>query len=257
MARRREMDDLRRELKQHVDILDRLRASSESDALAVVRMLRTTSDVPAVHAALFGSVVLSRPSDMKTARAISPTTYSSVEFELAALHKAVYPTLTPVEINSVDLVDLVNFDLRTPSSPQLTSMSVDKGKDRDSAGAQTIDPKLINHSMLPSPHEQEDGAIGPSPTPMYCDERLAGLKIGFWTNVPINDAHAASAISFYLETDYGINGFFDADLFLDDLLAHRLGNCSAFLVNSLLSLACVSGTSFWTPSLHMAYYTNS
>jgi hypothetical protein len=160
----------------------------------------------------------------------------------------VYPTLTPVDIGSIDLVDLVEFNLRAPPPSSATSAqalsTVDKGKDREAVGEQTIDPKLINNRAHPPPHDHDDIMVGTSLKPLYCDDRLSRVKIGFWTNVPLSDAAAAAAISFYLETDYGINGFFDADVFLDDLLARRLENCSAFLVNAVLCLACVSDFNF-------------
>jgi hypothetical protein len=247
MARKREMEDLRAELKQHADILDRLRVGSEAEALAVVRMLKQSPDIADIHAALNSSVMLARPSAVKAARAVAPTTYSSIEFELATLHKAVYPTLTPVEIGSIDLVDFVDFNIRSPSLPAQALPSTDKGRTAASAVAQTIDPKLINNKMLLASQDSDESDNSMDelwPTPAYCDDRLSRVKIGFWTNVPISDAHAAAAISFYLEADYGINGFFDADLFLDDLLSHQLENCSAFLVNALLCLACVSDPIF-------------
>ncbi|KAK1969089.1 hypothetical protein LY78DRAFT_726793 [Colletotrichum sublineola] len=73
--------------------------------------------------------------------------------------------------------------------------------------------------------------------PKYCDSRLERLQIRYWTKVPISNELAARLISFYLETDHAVMGFFDADLFLDDLLACRQNFCSAFLVAAVLCIA--------------------
>ncbi|KAG6028780.1 hypothetical protein E4U41_000583 [Claviceps citrina] len=72
----------------------------------------------------------------------------------------------------------------------------------------------------------------------FCDARLHNLQIHFWTRVPIPNRLAASAISFYLETDHLTAGVFDADLFLTDLVEQRLQHCSSFLVSALLCFAC-------------------
>jgi hypothetical protein len=78
-----------------------------------------------------------------------------------------------------------------------------------------------------------------APESQYCDERLNHLLIGFWTPTPIGDETAARAISLFLETTHPILSFFDADLFLSDLVHHRHRFCSPFLVSALLSYACV------------------
>lgn len=81
---------------------------------------------------------------------------------------------------------------------------------------------------------------GPSTTPRpLCDDRLANLKISFWTNVQIPDGLAAEAISLYLETDHPLLGTFNPSRFIGDLVDHRKVTCSTFLVNVLLYWGCV------------------
>ncbi|KXL45058.1 MAG: hypothetical protein FE78DRAFT_148967, partial [Acidomyces sp. 'richmondensis'] len=58
--------------------------------------------------------------------------------------------------------------------------------------------------------------------------------IKYWTVVPISNEFAASIISQYLEVDHPTLGFFDADLFIHDLVYRRLEFCSPLLVSSLL-----------------------
>jgi hypothetical protein len=80
----------------------------------------------------------------------------------------------------------------------------------------------------------------PAPPPKYCDERLAMLDMSMWTTVPISNDLAAAAISLYLQIDHPLLGFFDADVFLEDLLAGRPRYCSTLLVSALLFWALVS-----------------
>ena len=80
----------------------------------------------------------------------------------------------------------------------------------------------------------------PAPPPTYCDARLAMLDMSMWTTVPIPNDLAAAAISLYLQTDHPLLGFFDADVFLEDLLEGRSRYCSTLLVSSLLFWALVS-----------------
>lgn len=73
-----------------------------------------------------------------------------------------------------------------------------------------------------------------------CDRRLLQLNIGYWTHQPIDNELAARAISCYLTLSHPFFSFFEANLFLDDLVGNRLHYCSPFLVNSLMAYACVS-----------------
>jgi hypothetical protein len=82
---------------------------------------------------------------------------------------------------------------------------------------------------------------GPSLPRTFCDERLYNLDIGYWSMVPIQNELAASLISFYIETDHSYVGFFDVDLFLEDLVYCRQRFCSSFLVSAVLYAASVRG----------------
>lgn len=89
-----------------------------------------------------------------------------------------------------------------------------------------------------------DHRTGP---PMICDTRLFRLKIRFWTTVPISNELAASIISTYLEVEHPIYGFFDANLFLQDLVNQEVQHCSPLLLNSTLFWACVSSAGHISP----------
>ena len=99
---------------------------------------------------------------------------------------------------------------------------------RKFAGIASTTEQMSMHSPLP--------ALPPT----YCDARLAMLDMSMWTTVPIPNDLAAAAISLYLQTDHPLLGFFDADVFLEDLLKGRPRYCSTLLVSSLLFWVLVS-----------------
>ncbi|QKD59106.2 uncharacterized protein FOBCDRAFT_144586 [Fusarium oxysporum Fo47] len=68
--------------------------------------------------------------------------------------------------------------------------------------------------------------------------RLEKLRISYLTKVPVSNKLAATLISFDIDTDHKIMGFFGADVFLEDLVECRQIFCSSFLVNAVLCLAC-------------------
>jgi hypothetical protein len=75
--------------------------------------------------------------------------------------------------------------------------------------------------------------------PPESDPRLANAKVSRWTTVQIGDADARRLIGHFLETDHPIIGFFDADLFLEDLSTYSHDFCSEFLVTCILFWSCV------------------
>lgn len=152
-----------------------------------------------------------RPSEWTTFRGILPETP-------IASPAAVYATVLPIPA-SPSPPPLRSPPIDTPSSPKdailgLLTLSQDKKPDL----------VLLNEAR---PKE-------------HCDLRLNDLSVSFWTRVPISDRSASTLISAFLETDNSAVGFIDKDLFLTDLVQHNPTFCSAFLVNSILYLACVS-----------------
>jgi hypothetical protein len=169
------------------------------------------------------------------------------------MHGIVYPELTPLDIASIDADNLFQVD-SCRSIQHITESFIRRRKIFTEAvvGAEEIEPQLsvgFPPSALGDISPQKDylGA-GQFQAQKYCDSRLNDLRVDFWTKVPISNEFAAAAISVYLENEHAILGFFDADLFLTNLIDHSLDYCSPFLVSSLLCLACVSPTaSVWLP----------
>ena len=73
----------------------------------------------------------------------------------------------------------------------------------------------------------------------FVDARLADMDISYWTNVKVDNAFAARAISFYLEVEHPLIGVFDPSLFLTDFFGHGTRFCSPLLVSSLMAWSCV------------------
>ncbi|KAM0717809.1 hypothetical protein Q7P37_006141 [Cladosporium fusiforme] len=80
-------------------------------------------------------------------------------------------------------------------------------------------------------------------TQLGCDPRLTDIRIDRWTPVAVQDSDAARLVSIYLQTDHPIIAPFDADLFVEDLVAGAESFCSSLLVNSVLYWACLSSSS--------------
>lgn len=220
--------------QDHGDILYRLKNAPESEALELLRRLRATGNASAALASAQGSMHGKYlPSDIRHAQSIATPTASSLEFELTARHSIAYPPLAPIDIYSVDLGRLLGPSRRS-SFVNLESLPQEFGA---TPSNQSLDVLTVASTpMWPDDHSDVSGPQ----IPHYCDPRLHQLEIGYWTRVPISNELAAGAISMFLETNHPVLGFFDADVFLNDLIDHKLQFCSAFLVHALLSYACVS-----------------
>lgn len=156
-----------------------------------------------------GSLTRKRPSDWTTIRGILPRTP-------VASPAAVYPIVLPIRATQSP-TPLPSPPINTPTSPKDAILGLltlpRKGK-----------PDLI---LLNEAHPKE-----------HCDLRLNELSVSYWTRVPISNRSASTLISTFLETDNSAVGFIDEDLFLTDLVQHNPTFCSAFLVSSILYLAC-------------------
>ncbi|EXA28888.1 hypothetical protein FOVG_19546 [Fusarium oxysporum f. sp. pisi HDV247] len=236
-------EELQQELKTLTALVDRLRNSSEEDAFSLIRQLKTTPDVSEILASVREPPPIKQPSSHQCALAILPPTQSFVEYELTILHDFSYPALEPIELPEIDL-----DRLEKSNWPKSTTSIDDKVlADLDSmpGSLKSVVPSQLNaipQTAFPGSPKSPSVVIGPSPPLRWCDSRLNRLNINYWTRVPISNELAAGAISTYLETDHALLGFFDADLFLSDLVEQRLNYCSPFLVSSLLCMACLCYT---------------
>ncbi|KAK2009234.1 hypothetical protein LZ32DRAFT_620785 [Colletotrichum eremochloae] len=226
-------------LQDQTRLLESLRSLPDSEALQLLQQLRQTSNTSRLVSSLEGGLqVAARPSDLDTARAILPATQSSIEFELMTQYGTAYPRLQASPIAELMNIlptgkNLVAVGL--PGAPDNNLVPMHTGKLESSRPESRTQRSTADSGS--AGNKQPTRTAGPRPPPQYCDSRLERLQIRYWTKVPISNELAARLISFYLETDHAVMGFFDADLFLDDLLACRQNFCSAFLVAAVLCIA--------------------
>lgn len=204
--------------------------------MGVLAQLRLVPDVSFLLSRANGGVFLRNClSEHKTARAMSPSTQSEVEFELMAQYQTAYPKLPVVDLESGDGVFNSPGRKSRACTPKTQS---NQGKESFVLdGSHSDEPVSRNHGEA---FHQLSSPIGPSIPPLYCDSILRQLDISYWIKVPVSNEVAARLISYYLTTDHSIFGIFDSDLFLEDLVGHGLQFCSAFLVCSILYLSSVS-----------------
>jgi hypothetical protein len=235
MALVQQIDQLKRELSEHTEIIEHLRSVSEPEALAVIRRLKSTPNASMVLSTLRGSAhTTTRLSELRALRGTVPLTEFETETELSVLHQFVYPILEPLDPSAIDIESLFHLPSESP-----VMLTVDTMKPTGSCSTSEI--AISPPSPLRGARSRGMSPItGPAPDRQYCDSRLANLAIDYWTSVPISNEFAACVLSHYLETDHPIFACVDADLFLSGLVDRTLEHCSPFLVSALMAFACVS-----------------
>ncbi|KAK2590778.1 hypothetical protein QQS21_011532 [Conoideocrella luteorostrata] len=194
---------------------------SQSLVLEVIRVLNTVpaeeiiQKLQALKREIDASTILSilRDQDILNLDADYSNTIATMNDELQSLE------LGPQNPNAY------------PTVPTLTSDTL-----RGDVYQQLIQP-TAQTSSVDNSADTTQNKTGHTTLPL-CDSRLAKLEINHWTNVPITNEEAARAISFYLETDHPLLGFFDPTLFISDLVMIKTDYCSKLLINALLYWAC-------------------
>lgn len=205
MALKSEVENLQHRLREHTDFLESIRNAPEDEVLSIVRQIRSAENASAVLSSYQGRVGgVNQFSEHTSARAAIPSTESGVELELVMLHPTAYPVHPPP----------------APSSVASTIL--------------TREPGLLHATTSSS-----STSLPPGETYTHRNPRLEHLTVSYWTRIPIDDQLAAQAISHYLDVEHPVIGFFDAELFVRDLVEQRLNFCSSFLFSSVMSLACV------------------
>ena len=217
------------------ELLHFLAYASEDQAQEALRRLRNSDSPNAILRAIRGgSPNTEHLSEKSTVRAMLPRLQSGVDFELTVRHHMVYPNLSPVKFS-------LDGDSLRLQLVQSREFSESPGSARGSGNASSPQPYESRPSSLPGMSiRRASPLLGPPQLPSYCDNRLRHLKIDYWTKVSISNEFAAAVLSFTLELEHTFLGFFDADLFITDLIDQRERFCSSFLVNALFYYACVS-----------------
>ncbi|POR32983.1 Nitrogen assimilation transcription factor nirA [Tolypocladium paradoxum] len=232
MAMRRELETLKRDHGKLAELLDILRTVPERQAFDVLRSLRlTTADhadlLPSSGGGGGGGSGGSSTEALPRQVLVRLPTQGSIEFRLMVRHAVAYPTLAPLDAAAVGITSLLAASLANSAATELIS-SMDA----------LHQPAAAPRSQLPFPFPTNALNANPTSPPAYCDPRLALINIGYWSRIKVTNELAATLVSLYLETDHPILGFFDPDLFLQDLVDCRARYCSPLLVSSVLSWAC-------------------
>ncbi|EFQ25212.1 uncharacterized protein GLRG_00356 [Colletotrichum graminicola M1.001] len=208
------------------DLLEILKRVPDDEALEALRFLRTGHEpAEAVSALRRYDVGLSQ---VALNRAILPPTQSSLEFELMMRHPLAYPAWAPVQPTKLDL----EFLLRPSrvrweeTGPALVAGSSDEQSYLSPHGHRRRETSLDAASPV----------VPPEPSALY-DNRLLGIDITRWTDVPIANNFFVAVLQLHLETDYPMMLLIDIDLLLDGLHGEN-EFCSRVLINALFAWAC-------------------
>ncbi|KAJ6439386.1 Nitrogen assimilation transcription factor nirA [Purpureocillium lavendulum] len=232
MLKKRELETLRDDHARLSRLIDVLRIVPEAKALDILGKLRhTTADLDTL---LFGDKQRLFAPDALPRRALACLpTQGSLEFELMVRHAVAYPTLAPLDAAGVGVMSLLTCAVANNLADDISS-----------------DLPTTASSLTPEIHESAARERGPprrytpAPPTILCDSRLELLDISSWSQVKVKSELAATLISLYLRTDHPTLGFFDADLFLADLVDVRVRYCSRLLVSAVLSWACLAYAKF-------------
>ncbi|KZL67779.1 c6 transcription factor [Colletotrichum incanum] len=208
------------------ELLDMLKRVPDDEVLEALKLLRIGNEPAEVSSALPKYDV--GLSQVALNRAILPPTQTSLEFELMMRHPVAYPTWAPVQPSKLDLEFLL-----LPS------------KIRWDGTGPTLTTGLADGRSYLSPYGHRRGErspdassmIGPlRPSTLY-DNRLLGVDISQWTDVPITNEFSIAVLQLYLEADHPLMPLIEVDLLLDGLLGQN-EFCSRILVNALFAWAC-------------------
>ncbi|KAK8071908.1 hypothetical protein PG996_005256 [Apiospora saccharicola] len=147
------------------------------------------------------------------------------ELESITKYCHAYPNLSVINVRNLAQSHLLRPVQSLRSKCRRTTYDSVRMRDEPTDGHVPMPSELVQANP-PFPHE-------------YCDERLRSLDISFWTNAKVNNEFGGRCISLYLTTDHPLFGFFDAHLFIGDLVDQQEKFCSRFLVNALLHLGCM------------------
>ncbi|KAK1658525.1 hypothetical protein BDP55DRAFT_773261 [Colletotrichum godetiae] len=208
------------------DLLGILKNVQDEDVLDAIQLLRS-----GYNAAEVGSTLLRHGAGLSNGaltRATLPPSQTSLEFELMMRHPIPYPAWAPVRPSKLNLqyLGLPRKGCWDGTSVNSTTNPLDGQRYTSFFGKRHRESISGVSSIIASPDL----------TTLY-DNRLLGVDISKWTDLPITNEFSITVLSTYLETDHPIISLFDVDLFLEGLLGN-IEFCSPLLVNALFSWAC-------------------
>ncbi|KAI9158884.1 Acetyl-coenzyme A transferase nodX [Paramyrothecium foliicola] len=231
-AMRFHLGSLQRELAEHRDFLARLRVMPAEEAVQAIRRLQSAashSSTPDALSTAMGMTPTSyRPSEVQTRRGLLAPAQSETEFELQMLHPAAFPPLDPLDAASLD----AEHWFRPANHPSSRSP------------VSALEPSPPSSLQESGSTEQASAKTASSAEWQHCDERLRLINMTYWSRISIDNELAANVLSHFFTAHFPVFACFDAHLFLDDLIQQEVNYCSAFLVSSIMAIACQSYTTF-------------
>lgn len=220
---------LQSEIKDYCELISLVSTTPAENILQVQRDLRAAPE-PLAYLATARGV----PGSLQ-----SPSSMESDVDKLASRYLIAYPVLPPIQLTTDDLKPRLTVPVLETEWSQIGSPTLSNPAALLKARPDSTDPlKSLTATLargLCAPHQLS------APTSLsYIEKRLQLLQIKYWTSVQISNELAAIVISSYLEVDHPFYAFFDAELFVQSLVDQETTFCGTFLVNSLLSQACVS-----------------
>jgi hypothetical protein len=233
------MLELQKGSKDVFEALELMRTAPENNVAAILESLRSSDSVSEfLQSVDSGMVTTSRPANPLAVSFMGSSVSSRIELDLNMRYSSAFLSLETLKIVDMDL-GLLAVDKRNPSllnsQATLSSSSPYSPANFSSRRSTTTTTTTTTPESFSTPSDSTTGD-----TAQYQDQRLEHVKIWQWTSVPIPDTLAARAISFYLINEHPLLAFFEADLFVRDLVSGTGRFCSPLLVSSLLAWSCVS-----------------
>lgn len=235
------VDLLQQELAEYKDFFKRVRTMPEDEAIQAVRRMKALKPTSPHDTA--GELNMMRLSEVQASQGVLPPMRSHVESELQVLRPLAYPPLEPLQPESIDIVSwfrpMAQSSAYTQSSQHLSTA----GNSYKQNVTSPVSSPLQEKTHAGAASETDSSREGP-----LCDARLKLLKMDYWSKIPIDDGFASNVMSHFFTAHFPIFACFDADSFLDDLVQRKGNYCSAFLVSSVMSIACVRSPPLWKAS---------
>ncbi|KAL3601997.1 hypothetical protein FPOAC2_06291 [Fusarium poae] len=236
------MLELRKGSRDLFQALELLRTAPEENVAAMLLDLRSRGSVSdflqSVDSGTAGTAGTSSPLNPLTTSLAGTLASSALEMDLNMRYSSAFPTLENLTITDVDLGLLADDKRNSKSLTFSEPTSISPYSPIDFSGRQPATPATSESFSTPS------DTTGDSSQQSYIDHRLEGLQIWQWTSVPIPETLAEQTISFYLSNEHPLIAFFDANLFIRDLVSGGGRFCTPVLVSSLLAWSCASYSQF-------------
>ncbi|KAK8022433.1 hypothetical protein PG993_013200 [Apiospora rasikravindrae] len=227
--------ELQASLDSHVELVKLLSATPEGNIVQVLRDLRAAPEPLAYLASATNEAGTphgrrSPTTDSSIAGSLHSPSRVDLEFDrLTTRYQIAYPALPPIPLATVNPQPRFADPVPKPRLDRQPAISV--------GGSVSGSPATLMQGQ-PRSTDPLDNLASTLAERLRLTRCIAGTSSLRPATPPLSNDLAATVISAYLEVDHPLYAFFDADLFVHDLVNLGITFCSPFLVSSLLSHAC-------------------